>query len=282
MNKGNISVTKRNVNLDVLRIAMAFFVVCIHSEFPFKVKVSPIIDIAVPVFFMLSGWFFQPRNLEEQGTKLKNVLKSIVIIYFQATALYLIWRMPMYMFTNLPFEASWGDLLTCENTFGAHLWYLHCYIYALLVLYLLTSLNLNLNKLSICLLISCVMLCAGMISSYNIIEPSLGIRRVLFIAIGFFLMGKSIRCFKDRIWFSLFVVIILLIGSALFVIEYICDLRQHIAKYTYLTSTYFLAIGLMSLFAKLPEIKNSLIWNYLAKIGCKDSLSHLYYTLDIY
>jgi len=58
-------------------------------------------------------------------------------------------------------------------------------------------------------------------------------------------------------------------GSALFVIEYIYDLRQYIAKYVYLTSTYFLAIGLMSLFAKLPEIKNSLVWNYLAKIGCK-------------
>lgn len=65
-------------------------------------------------------------------------------------------------------------------------------------------------------------------------------------------------------------------GSALFVIEYIYDLRQYIAEIcSYLTSTYFLAIGLMSLFAKLPEIKNSLVWNYLAKIGCKNSL-HIY------
>ena len=52
-------------------------------------------------------------------------------------------------------------------------------------------------------------------------------------------------------------------GSALFVIEYIYDLRQYIAKYVYLTSTYFLAIGLMSLFAKLPEINNSLVCNYI-------------------
>lgn len=275
MSNDNINATKRNINLDVLRIIMAFFVVCIHSVFPFKTEVTPIIDIAVPVFFMLSGWFFQPRNLEEQGSKLRNVLKSIVIIYFQATVLYLVWRLPMYMFTNLPFEASWRDLFTCENTFGAHLWYLHCYIYALLVLYLLTSLKLNLNKLSICLLISSVMLYAGMLSSYNIIEPGLGIRRVLFIAIGFLLMGKSIRYLKDKTWFSLFIIMILFIGSALFVIEYIYDLRQHIAKYAYLTSTYFLAIGLMSLFAKLPEIKNSLVWNYLAKIGYKNSL-HIY------
>ena len=95
MSNGNIDATKRNINLDVLRIIMAFFVVCIHSVFPFKTEVTPIIDIAVPVFFMLSGWFFQPRNLEEQGAKLRNVLKSIVIIYFQATVLYLVWRMPI-------------------------------------------------------------------------------------------------------------------------------------------------------------------------------------------
>lgn len=54
-----------------------------------------------------------------------------------------------------------------------------------LFLYLLTSLKLNLNKLSICLLISCMMLYTGMLSSYNIIEPGLGIRRVFFIAIVF-------------------------------------------------------------------------------------------------
>ena len=106
MSNGNIDATKRNINLDVLRIIMAFFVVCIHSVFLFKTEVTPIIDIAVSVFFMLSGWFFQPRNLEEQGAKLRNALKSIVIIYFQATVIYLVWRMPMYMFTNLPFEAS--------------------------------------------------------------------------------------------------------------------------------------------------------------------------------
>ena len=58
MSNGNIDATKRNINLDVLRIIMAFFVVCIHSVFLFKTEVTPIIDIAVSVFLCYQVGFF--------------------------------------------------------------------------------------------------------------------------------------------------------------------------------------------------------------------------------
>ena len=62
MSNGNIDATKRNINLDVLRIIMAFFVVCIHSVFLFKTEVTPIIDIADTID-ELQKYFHRKTNL---------------------------------------------------------------------------------------------------------------------------------------------------------------------------------------------------------------------------
>lgn len=50
----------RNVGLDILKVIAAFFVVCIHAPFEneFGKDLKAISRCAVPIFFMITGFFF--------------------------------------------------------------------------------------------------------------------------------------------------------------------------------------------------------------------------------
>ena len=50
----------RNNNLDILKTICAFLVICIHIPFPGSVGaiITPLARIAVPIFFMITGYFY--------------------------------------------------------------------------------------------------------------------------------------------------------------------------------------------------------------------------------
>ena len=54
---------ERNYSFDTLKCIMCFFVILIHSSFYGKMYINGIIDIAVPIFFMISGFFLPPPLL---------------------------------------------------------------------------------------------------------------------------------------------------------------------------------------------------------------------------
>ena len=53
------SVKNRNEGIDMLRMVCAFFIVCIHIPFPGGVGsyIKAVSRIAVPIFFMISGYY---------------------------------------------------------------------------------------------------------------------------------------------------------------------------------------------------------------------------------
>ena len=81
---------KRYNNIDALKALCAFLVICIHCPFPglageYVVALS---RIAVPIFFMITGYFYKP----EENPEKRQIIKLLKIILL-ASVLYFSWNL---------------------------------------------------------------------------------------------------------------------------------------------------------------------------------------------
>lgn len=131
---------KRYYSLDALKFSCAICIVFIHFEILYTEYINFILRCAVPCFAMCSGFFFYKEN---NRYKTLQIIKKIAGIYVFATFVYALWQYIQWR-TLSPFVNRssiinfivWGN-----NPFAMHLWYLHCYIYALLIILILEKYN---------------------------------------------------------------------------------------------------------------------------------------------
>ncbi len=78
---------KRNNGIDILRLLCAFLVVCIHAHFPGVTGeyVKAIARIAVPIFFICSGYLF-PANLIRGEATNEKCNNSVIFRGVQSTS----------------------------------------------------------------------------------------------------------------------------------------------------------------------------------------------------
>ena len=78
--------TERMHSLDKLKTLCSFLVVCIHAPFPgeFGKYFMALTRIAVPIFFMISGYFYNQKTCKEQK-------KKIALLTLYANAFYFIY-----------------------------------------------------------------------------------------------------------------------------------------------------------------------------------------------
>ena len=75
---------ERNHTIDSLKLLCALLVVFIHCKYPYKDELLPITDVAVPLFFCISGYFVF-------GAKRSwSRINRIVQIFAWSAALYLL------------------------------------------------------------------------------------------------------------------------------------------------------------------------------------------------
>lgn len=123
----------RNGSIDSLRLLLAFVVVINHTCI-FGQYVQDIIDCAVPVFLMISGYFFQPKSVkEEYDSYIKNIRKLTPII-LGALLLYLSWDLLKYLAWGIITHYSITTLWTCTNLFCPPLWYIQSFLYMNVIL----------------------------------------------------------------------------------------------------------------------------------------------------
>ena len=86
---------QRYNSIDKLKVFCAFLIVCIHAHFPGKFGdyFTVLTRIAVPIFFMISGFFFQTASARRQINKL-------LILLLSANGIYLIWRIGLSVIKN--------------------------------------------------------------------------------------------------------------------------------------------------------------------------------------
>ena len=73
----------RNASLDLLKGIAALFVIWIHEQFPGVTGqlVNRIGAFAVPVFFMVSGYFAYHADRKKLGRSVRHILRLILITY---------------------------------------------------------------------------------------------------------------------------------------------------------------------------------------------------------
>ena len=132
-------------SIHTLKIICAFAVVLIHSHMVFKSYFMPLCRMAVPLFFIISGYFIVDNNGLLDATKLKKTLKRIIQITIIASSIYILYYIISGEFENRMHYSNikWWilELLTGWCICG-HLWYLTAYIESLICLLFIHKFNL--------------------------------------------------------------------------------------------------------------------------------------------
>ncbi|MCH5326141.1 MAG: acyltransferase [Duncaniella sp.] len=130
--ENNHLINKSYSSIYCLKTLGAFFVICIHCFAPILIR--PFIRTAVPIFFMISGYFLYKSDPKLAIKKsLKAVKKIFWITVYANIFYYLCLQLPD---TINPFKSiiSLISFLLFGANIGFHLWYIYAYIETLIVL----------------------------------------------------------------------------------------------------------------------------------------------------
>ena len=120
-------------------------VVCIHAPFAGLVGkiVTPLTRIAVPLFFMITGYYY--ASIKERKRE-KDQLNKIFRLFFSANLLFFAWSLLKALLASASVPAEIGKLLRIksilkfvllnDSPFGQHLWYLGAILYVLVIILL--------------------------------------------------------------------------------------------------------------------------------------------------
>lgn len=131
--------------LQVLKLVAALMVIQIHIVTPLRLTVLPLCQIAVPVFFMISGYFLPDSHGCITRRRVGKSLLKVLRIALWANAVYLLFSMVDYAFQPDLFVDTflnvmfWLRLLFSGNLVAGHLWYLTAFIEAFAVLWIMAG-----------------------------------------------------------------------------------------------------------------------------------------------
>lgn len=128
--------------LQILKFICAIMVVQIHSYSIVKGAVMPLCRIAVPVFFMISGYFLVRNDGMIISKKLLDVFVKVLKIAVFAAVAYIAFDMLCRLVFNSDFDtykkpSYWLKELLSGSAAKFHLWYLTAYLQALFALYVM-------------------------------------------------------------------------------------------------------------------------------------------------
>lgn len=123
--------------IDALKFICALMVVGIHVNFFISPYVLFIYRIAVPVFFIISGYFIVSNNGLLESSKIYGIVRKILLIALTANILYYIEGCFLFKKVSYPLIPT----IIEGNTICHALWYLNAYIEVLLMLLILIKLK---------------------------------------------------------------------------------------------------------------------------------------------
>ncbi len=195
----------RSCSIDKLKTLAAFLVVCIHVPFPGIVGdlLSPITRIAVPVFFMISGYFYK------EDKSIKHI-KKVLILVCASNFIYVFWNFIVALLKHemsqfiavFSLSNTLRFLLFNETHFGYHLWYLSALLYVLIIRHITKPIK---DIVRILIAFSPVLLIIDLVfGKYSLLIfgkefPYYYLRNWLFTGLPFFALGQAISKNKDRV-----------------------------------------------------------------------------------
>ena len=263
----------RQYNIDILRLICALLVVCIHcTNYSLREYILPITRIAVPIFFIISGYFLYSDNNEHTKSKIGKSIKKISKIYIISLIVFFIYAF-IDGFINNNFNAikigPWKlfvFITNCSSLFfpyDFHLWFLIALIQGLILFYpLCKSIT---NNIRTAVAISFIFLLLNPIltnTEINIFNKIYFIPffKVIFLSLPYLIIGYYLRS-KPHIFNTPLLYTLLCFFIILAMIE-----SQYFNRENY-HSTLFLSIIVFSIFRKMKGNRN--IINFWGEIGQK-------------
>lgn len=264
----------RNGSIDALRFILAFIVVTNHTCI-FGKYAQDMIDCAVPVFLMISGYYFMPSTLVDERARYSKNVKKLSFILIGSILLYILWDVVKYYIfgKNTPYSIS--TLWTCTNLFCPPLWYIQAFLYLNMILWAVTTISSYLRKEisirktpSFVLLLIVFSLWMFLKSHYHIIFGWNIILCFVFFAMGVLIRRSAINSFANRFVLAMGGAISILLSV---VLRYYSINDSSGLDVAYHFPTIAFSICLLLFFSKL-HISST---NVVSQVGCKYSL-HIY------
>lgn len=273
---------KRYYSLDALKGICALLVVLFHVPIPGKVGQIVILfaKCAVPIFFMISGYFLgKKHDTEKILISIKKQLLKIIKLALCALALYLIFCLVLsykdiagYLNSFFGINGLIRLFVFNEPIAGGHLWYLFAYIYALIILYWIVKYKKEKYMYIYSIIGLVVYLTFGKYSNifFGREFNYLYIRNFLFdalpyVSIGYYLANKDLSRIKNS---KLMCVII--ISTVALILEY--TLLNYFNVNTVYNNYLFDTSLAISVLILCINNKNIFKDSFLYKLGNKDSL----------
>lgn len=215
----------RNRSVDLLKVLCSFMVVCLHAPFPEQISnvVTPLSRNAVPLFFMISGYYYS-QTKERKGER-KQLFKLFRLV-IASSILFLVWNLVNCWIANEPISSifDWLDnkkaiqnvLFFNMSPFSDHLWYVNALIYVLLGIFLFEKVS---SRQKLYPLIPLLILVNLVLGSYaavilGLAPKNLITRNFLFVGFPFFLIGDLIYTRQIKMKASTSLVLALVFGLA--------------------------------------------------------------------
>ena len=251
---------QRMIGLDVLKCFCAFFVVVIHAPFHGRLGAyfTSLMRIAVPVFFMITGFFYQ--DVVARRAEKRQILKTLQLIIV-SNVLFLVWNLFADWIGDGNIQSSvmaflkpgvWLRLLLLnESPVSGHLWYLNALLYVLLIVFFAKG---KLLMKVLCWATPVLLLCDLVFGKYSLVLinreiPYAYVRNFLFVGVPYFCVGFMIsqrkawieRTFAKRQW--LLLVLVMVFALTTFLERYVLEANAINAARDHYLSTTFLAIS---------------------------------------
>lgn len=222
-----VLVQKRSMGLDILKYFCALMVICIHIEYSGKSMLEPLTRFAVPVFFMVTGYFC---DTVYQRCKVCAQIKKIAWMIIISNCVYAVWNVLLYMTKGgspvdyllglLHYKRLLPFLLLNDSPMAEHLWYIGALLYVWIIVLVADRFC---WRRHLYLLIPVLLLANWLLGNFSgvILSEPLEIslsRNFLFSGLPCFLLGSYIRQNNVRVK-SIYCIIIMLLSAILTVLE---------------------------------------------------------------
>ncbi len=127
----NVSINPRNHSLDMFRLICAFLVIIVHSQHISNVFLQPAMGVAVPCFFMLSGYNIYDKDTNQTHKNIQKALRKTIYLLIYISIIYALLE---FSTDQLNIKNLYRIICFNRPIFGAHLWYLYSYLYILLLI----------------------------------------------------------------------------------------------------------------------------------------------------
>lgn len=202
-------VKEENLTLNTFKGIACVCVVLLHVEFPINaidVKIKALCRFAVPLFFMISGYFSYKEEIREMHCAMIRKAKHIATLLLKSYLFYF----TITIITGFSGENQFSVIEALKSVFSFNniirfvffnidpfievLWYIAALLYVYLIYAILTRREImNIHKLIILALVLCNIVMGNILPMFNIQIPSMYYRNFLFTGIPMFAVGLLIR-----------------------------------------------------------------------------------------